>query len=207
MKPLTLVTSLSVGIMTVALSVPASAKSRLPLWDHGFETVSAVTPSTVVIKHSDGLEQQVGLSQVQVRASVYPAPKDILKVGETVSLWQTNQASPLLVVHPAATGTLVQSGSLWQVATKHRGLVTLHGSHPLLLGLARLTPGERVLTFGPQSPQGVNVTAVAARPLMVRTVVDAKTPHDTHINCRPLRNPDVQSRHAAAVAHSRTEPA
>ncbi|MCY0877345.1 MAG: hypothetical protein OWU84_00100 [Firmicutes bacterium] len=167
--------ALSVGALTLMLSTPVAARTHMPLWDHGFETVSAVTPSTVVIKHSDGVEQQVGLSQVQVRASVYPAPAAILKPGERVSLW-ANTPSALVVVHPSAVGTLVSSPGGWQVATKHRGVVQLSGAHPLLLGLKQLAAGERVLTFGPRRGESVEVTAVAARPLMVRTVVEATTP-------------------------------
>lgn len=163
----------AVAIMggTLAIASPALAKSHVPMWAHGFETVSAVTPSSVSVKHADGLEQKLPMAHLKVRAGLYPASTAILRSGEAVSVWEEPGQNATLIVHPAAVGTLTQSGSDWQLQSQRYGTVTLRGNNPTLLGLKQLTAGQQVMAFGSPSGQEVDTAAVAARPIMVRTTL------------------------------------
>jgi hypothetical protein len=157
-------------------AAPAAAKTHVPLWDHGFQTVSAVTPSTVVVKHAAGLEQQLPTGQITVQAAVYPADAGILRPGERVNVFQEMDRRPLVVVHPSAFGRLQKTGSIWTVTSKRRGTVALNGTNPQLYGMREWKAGERVMVFGPMlGPDKVDVAAVAAAPLLTRSTVQSAT--------------------------------
>lgn len=160
----------------LVLSVPAAAKTQVPLWGHGFETVSSVTPSTVVVKHAEGVEQQLPMSNISVQAAVYPATAGILRPGERVSVFQEAGSHPLVVVHPSAYGKLVKSNDMWTVTSKRHGTTTLTGSNPQLFGMRDWKAGERVMVFGATIGENkVDATAVAATPLMARSTVQSTT--------------------------------
>lgn len=173
MTRLTQLIAIGAAMASMTIAAPASARHRPPLWAHGYETVSAVTPTTLVVKHEDGLEQKLPMAEIQVRAGIYPAVRDVLRPGEQVTVFQENQMAPLVVVHPATFGTLSQKGATWQVSSKRQGTMTLAGTNPILLGLTRQTAGTEVMVFGPASGQQIDVTALAARPLVARSTVQS----------------------------------
>lgn len=155
-------------------AVPAAAKSHVPLWGHGFQTVSAVTPSTVVVKHAAGLEQQLPTGQISVQAAVYPADAGILRPGEHVNVFQDRGERPFLVVHPSAMGVLSKNNRVWTVTSKRRGTVSLSGATPQFYGMRDWKSGQRVMVFGPLAGSDrVDATAVAAAPLSARSTVQA----------------------------------
>ncbi len=177
MKRLKLAIALGSAGITLALSFPAAAKSRLPLWDHGFEVVKTVTPSTLTIQHPSGIEQKLAVSNISVQAAIYPASAGILRPGEAVTVFQEPQTSPLVIVHPAAFGTLEKSGSMWSLKSKHHGTQALVTSNPELLGMRKWESGAKVMAFG-QVVEGskINAVALAAAPLVARSTVKSISP-------------------------------
>lgn len=171
---------IAVGCASAVLTIaaPAAAQSRPHMWTHHDELVSAVTPSTLVIKHAAGLEQRLAMSSVTVQAAMYPANSGILRPGEHVSLFQESGSNPLVIVHPAAYGTLEHQNGLWSVVSKRRGTMLLNGLNTAqLLGLKSHTAGQRVMAFGTQTgSNSVDVAAVAAPPLMTRSIVKSVSP-------------------------------
>jgi hypothetical protein len=170
----------------LAQSALAAASALVMVWStpalaHGFgdahlghrmhaETIQALTASTVVVRHQDGMEQQVPTAQVAVRAGLYPATKSILSVGETVTLIP-NDGSPVLVVHPATVGTLNQKNTQWQVTSRRKGTLVMAPGHPTLLGMTQLAAGQRAAVFGTVENGTLHATAVAAKPLMAEATV------------------------------------
>ncbi len=161
--------------LSAAISLPASAQVRpISHWPTSTETVSAVTPTTLVVKHAQGVEQKLAMSQIGVKAAMYPATRGILRPGERVTLFQEPDIRPLVVVHPEIYGKLAQSGSTWTVTSKRSGTTTLTGSNPELLGMTQWHSGDRVLVFGSAiGPHQVDASAVAAMPLMAHSTVQS----------------------------------
>lgn len=170
MRSLVVVTA----VATLLWSSPVAAKSHIPLWGYGSETVSSVTPSTLIVKHQAGLEQKLPMSQITVQAAIYPATAGILRPGERVTVFQESDARPLVVVHPEAYGTLAHAGSMWTVHSKRHGTVSITGSNPQLLGMRQWHSGDKVMVFGASvGNHKVDASAVAAVPLMARSTVQS----------------------------------
>ena len=170
MKRLNLLVILTSAIL--ALAAPVSAHSRPPLWSHGFEEVRSVSPSTIVVKHQTGLEQKLATSNLNVQAAMYPASPSILRPGERVNVFQDGTAKPLVVVHPAAYGTLKSTGATWSLISKHHGTLGLSGGNPQLLGMKDYTQGAKVMVFGAfLGQQKLDTAAVAARPILAPATV------------------------------------
>lgn len=163
--------------LSVAISLPAAAQARpAAQWPTSTETVSAVTPTTLVVKHAQGVEQKLAMSQIGVKAAMYPATRGILRPGERVTLFQEPDIRPLVVIHPEVYGKLARSGSAWTVTSKRSGTTTLTGSNPELLGMKQWHSGDRVLVFGSAiGPNKVDASAIAAMPLMARSTVQSAT--------------------------------
>lgn len=134
------------------------------------DKIQALTASTVVVRHEDGMEQQVPMAHVVVRAGMYPASKTILSVGERVSLIP-DAGSPMLIVHPAAFGTLSQKDSHWQITSRERGTLVLALGQPVLLGMKHLAAGQRAAVFGTVEGGTLHATAAAAKPLFTEATV------------------------------------
>jgi hypothetical protein len=168
---------IAVGCASTLLTAaaPAFAHSRPPMWGHQDELVSAVTPTTLIIKHAEGLEQQLAMSSVTVQAAMYPASAGILRPGEHVSVLQESGSNPLVIVHPAAYGTLTHQNGQWSVISKRHGTMLLNGAQSAqLLGLKSPANGQRVMAFGTQTgTTSVDVAALAASPLMTRSTIQA----------------------------------
>ncbi|PSR20752.1 MAG: hypothetical protein C7B45_13475 [Sulfobacillus acidophilus] len=166
---------IAVGCASTLLTVasPAFAQGRPHLWGHQDELVSSVTPTTLVIKHAEGLEQQLPMSSVTVQAAMYPATAGILRPGEHVSVLQETGSNPLVIVHPAAYGTLTHQGGQWTIVSRRRGTMFLNGAPSAqLLGLKTVASGQRVMAFGTQTgTTSVDVAALAAKPLITRSTI------------------------------------
>ena len=174
MKRFKLIIPLASACLTLALSLPAAAKSRVPIWDHGFEVVKTVTPSTLVVQHASGIEQKLAVGNLSVQAAIYPASAGILRAGEAVTVFQEQQTPPLVIVHPEAFGTLEKSGTLWSLKSKRHGSQTLVSSKPELLGMREWQAGKKVMVFGQTLQDGkITAAALAAVPLVTRSTVQA----------------------------------
>ncbi|NMP21776.1 hypothetical protein [Sulfobacillus harzensis] len=165
----------AVGLFAAAsliASAPVAAYSG-PHHHWAKETVTAVTPTTLTIKDGDATHE-VPMASAQVRAGMYPASPSILRAGETVTVVGETSDTPLVIVHPAAYGTLTKPGASWQVISKRHGTFTLKGS-PILLGMRDLSPGTKAAAFGPATGKEIDVTAVASRPVMTQARVTTAT--------------------------------
>ncbi len=173
---------------TLALlwSTPALAHgipgARVAHWNA--DKIQALTTSTVVVRHENGMEQQVPMAHIVVRAGMYPASKSILSVGERVSLIPDG-GSPMLVVHPAAFGTLSQKDSRWQVRSRHGGTLTMAAGQPALLGMKHLAAGQRAAVFGTVEGGILRATAIAAKPLMTEATVQSVSAGLVSLNAGP----------------------
>lgn len=173
LKRANLLMFLASALTVLGLSGSVSAHSRPPLWAHGFEVVSSVSPSTVTLKHQAGPEQTLAVSKLRVQAAMYPASPTILRPGERVNVFQAADHKSLVVVHPAAYGTLKRDGVLWTVASKRHGVMAVAGRNPKLLGMKGWTEGARVMVFGTLGTQRVEATAVAAPPLLAPSIIQS----------------------------------
>ena len=162
----------AISMATTALTLfaaPAMAQSHSQDWHPHYKTVTAVTPTTLTMKDGTATEQ-IPMAGLKVRAGMYPVTRGILRAGEHISVWHPAGASPIVVVHATAHGTLVQKGSLWELTTKHQGTISLAGK-PIVLGASSLSTGMKAAAFGPKSGQRVDVAAVAQRPVMTEATL------------------------------------
>ncbi len=157
-------------LASLALSTPALAHS-LPHHHWAKEKVTAVTPTTLTVQ-DEGHSRAFPLASARIRAGMYPASAKVLRPGETVTVLDSPTEAPLVIIHPAAYGTLTKPGATWQLDSKHHGTYTLKGS-PALLGMRELSPGTKAAAFGPVTGKEVDVTAVASRPVMARAKITA----------------------------------
>ncbi len=171
MTRLTHLAALAASLTALALPVPAMAQGHAGGWTRHHETIASVTPTTLTVTSGTSRES-LPMAALRVRAGMYPASTTILRAGESVSVLKSGSEPPLVIVHPAAYGTLSQKGSAWELATKRKGTFTLKTTtQPMLLGMKSLTPAFQAAAFGPVTNREVDVTALTARPLMTRATI------------------------------------
>lgn len=163
--------AMSAAVISLAVSTPVLAHS-LPHHHWPEEKVTAVTPTTLTVQ-DDGHSQAIPLASARIRAGMYPAPAKVLRPGETVTVLGSRTEAPLVVIHPAAYGTLTKPDRTWKLDSARHGAYTLTGNPPLLLGMRELSPGTKAAVFGPVTGKEVDVTAVASRPVMARAKITA----------------------------------
>jgi hypothetical protein len=173
----TLLTAGAAASLLIVASPVVSAHGHGPFWGHRFDTVSEVTPSTLTVKHPSGLVQELPMNQVRVEAAIYPANSGILRPGQEVSLLEEPNQRPIVMVHPVAYGTLTKVNTGWTVVSRRGGSATLVGANPQLLSMTHWSAGNRVMVFGARvHAHQVAMSAIAAMPLMARSVVQSVSP-------------------------------
>lgn len=130
--------------------------------------VKTLTSSSVTVtlhpKHHP-LTKTFPLSQIHVRAGLYPANSRILATGEHVSMLSPKSTSPTLIVWPVASGHLQSAGtSQWTISNKKHHWTFKAPS--LLYGTRALSNNLSVAVYGTRGTnKSLNAKAVAQTPI------------------------------------------
>ncbi len=135
--------------------------------------VIAVDAKSITVRYPSSTRTptaRVPLRGAYFRVGFYPVPRLTVRRDQHVAVLGAQSAHPIIMLLPAAHGTLTRHAQGWALATHHQTL-QLTFSRPVLLGGARLQPGEGVEVFGRQSTEGIQTEYIAGRPHVERAWV------------------------------------
>ncbi len=171
------------GTASPALATPVPGTSRkvnshlgartYPLRHPYAGRVVAVDAKSITLRYPAGAEApttRISLHGAYFRVGFYPVARPILRLHQHVAVLGAQSLHPIIMLLPAAHGTLTRQTQGWALATRHQTL-SLTLTRPALLGGARLQSGEAVEVFGRRSTDAIQTDYIAARPHLERALV------------------------------------